>query len=51
MEDAFLGMLAIAVMVGIVRPIFWWLALGLSLWVGRKICSPKWGKIVFGRYW
>lgn len=51
MKDALIAVLALAFVFGVVRPLFWWVALGLSLWIGRKFCSPKWGRIIFGRYW
>ena len=44
---AFGFMLTIAV----IRPLFWWVALSLSLWIGRLLLNDRWGRIVFGRYW
>lgn len=37
--------------VGIIRPLLWWLLLSLSLWIGRNTLNHKWGRRVFGDYW
>lgn len=39
------------VVVGIIRPLLWWVLLSLALWIGRNTLSPKWGRKVFGHYW
>lgn len=50
--EAFLwSALGAIVVIGILRPLLWWVLLSLSLWIGRNTLSPKWGKRVFGRYW
>lgn len=49
--DTFLYALGAILVIGLIRPLVWWVLLGTSLWIGRKLLSPKWGKIVFGRYW
>lgn len=43
--------LGVIVVVGLIRPVFWLIALSTSLWIGRKFLSEKWGRIVFGDYW
>lgn len=51
MENYLWAALGAIVVVGLIRPLLWWVLLSLSLWIGRKICNDRWGKIVFGRYW
>jgi hypothetical protein len=36
---------------GVVRPLLWWVLLSLSLWIGRKILSDRVGRAVFEHYW
>lgn len=43
--------LAAILVIGVLRPLLWWVLLSLSLWIGRKTLGPKWGVRVFGRYW
>lgn len=49
--EGFLAALAAIVVIALLRPLFWWVALSTSLWIGRKTLPEKWGRIVFGRYW
>ncbi len=51
MSDYLWGVLAVVIVIGVIRPLFWWLTLGLSLWIGRRVCSPRVGRAIFGRYW
>lgn len=51
MSEALYGILGAVVVIGVIRPLFWWVALSLSLWLGRKVCSERVGRVVFGRYW
>lgn len=46
-----LSALGAVVAIAVIRPLFWFVSLGLSLWIGRKFLSPKWGKRIFGHYW
>lgn len=39
------------VVIGVLRPLLWWVLLSLSLWIGRNTLPPKWGERIFGRYW
>lgn len=43
--------IALFVVIGLIRPVFWTLALSTSLWIGQKFLSEKSGKLVFGQYW
>lgn len=43
--------LGVFVVVGVIRPLLWWILLSLSLWIGRMFLDDRWGRIVFGRYW
>lgn len=43
--------LGIAFIVGVVRPVLWWILLSLSLWVGRMVLSDRVGLVLFGGYW
>jgi hypothetical protein len=50
-ENYLWGVLGLVVVVAVIRPLLWWVLLSLSLWIGRKTLSPKWGKRVFGHWW
>jgi hypothetical protein len=51
MADSAWAVLAALLVIGLLRPLFWWVTLSLSLWIGRKVLSDRTGRIVFGRYW
>lgn len=49
--EYFWAVLAVVVVVGIFRPLLWWVLLSLSLWIGRKVLPDRWGRAVFEHYW
>lgn len=51
MEDWLWGLLAVVLIVGVIRPLFWLVALSVSLWIGRLFLNDHFGKFVFGHYW
>ena len=51
MENWLWAALGAAIVLGVIRPLLWWVLLSLSLWVGRKTLSDRAGRAVFEHYW
>lgn len=51
MEPWIWAALGAAFVLGVVRPLLWWVLLSLSLWIGRKVLSDRVGRMVFEHYW
>lgn len=41
----------IVIVAALIQPVFWLLSLSISLWLGRKFLSDKWGRRLFGHFW
>lgn len=47
----FLQLAAVALMIGLIRPVFWLLSMTVFLWLGRKCLPDRVGLALFGHYW
>lgn len=46
-----LYLLALFLVIGVARPVFWLLTLTVLTWIGYRVLPDHVGRLLFGRYW
>ena len=51
-SESWYAIAALILVMGVIRPLFWLIALTIPLWLCYRFNLPnKWGLLIFGHYW